>query len=80
VANTQKIDAFTLVDLDISYKADSFMGSHDALFRLSATNLTNEKYISTIVSADNVLAADGTASTYQTGAPMGAYLSLNLKY
>lgn len=79
-ANTQKVDAFTIVDLDIAYRPDTFMGSKDALIRLSATNLTNEKYISTIVSADNVLAADTTASTYQTGAPFGAYLSLNLKY
>ena len=80
VANTQKIDAFTLVDLDISYKAPLFLGSKSTIFRATATNLTNEKYISTIVSADNVLAADGTSSTYQTGAPFGLFLSATLKY
>lgn len=80
VANTQKIDAYTLVDMDVSYKPDSFFGSKNALFRLTATNLTNEKYIATIISADNALAADGTSSTYQTGSPFGMYASINLKY
>ena len=80
VANTQKIDAFTLVDLDVSYKANSFLGSKSTLFRVTATNLTNEKYISTIITADNALATTGTSSTYQTGAPFGLYGSINLKY
>ena len=80
VANTQKIDAYTLVDLDVAYKLKTFFGSKEPLFRVTATNLTNEKYISTIISADNALSADGTASTYQTGAPFGIYASLNLKY
>ena len=80
VANTQKIDAFTIVDMDISYKGDSFLGSKNTLFRVTATNLTNEKYISTIITADNALATTGTSSTYQTGAPFGLYGSINLKY
>ena len=80
VANTQKIDAFALVDLDISYRATKFLGSKSTVFRATATNLTNEKYISTIVSADNALAANGTSSTYQTGSPFGLFFSANLKY
>jgi len=80
VTNTQKMDAFTIVDFDISYKAHPFMGSKSTLFRATATNLTDEKYISTINSPDNVLAADGTSSTYQTGAPMSIFFSANLKY
>ncbi|MFT7860082.1 MAG: TonB-dependent receptor [Sulfurimonas sp.] len=79
-ANTEEIPAFTLVDLDVAYKIPQMLGSKNALFRLTATNLTNEKYIATIIAADNALAADGTASTYQTGAPFGIYASLNLKY
>ena len=79
-ANTQKLDPFTLVDFDVSYKAPAIMGSQSTLFRLTATNLTNQKYISTIISADNVLAASTTSSTYQTGAPFGLYGSINLKY
>ena len=80
VANTQKIDAFTIVDLDVSYKGDSLLGSKSTLFRVTATNLTNEKYISSIITADNALATTGTSSTYQTGAPFGLYGSINLKY
>lgn len=80
VANTQKIDAYTLVDFDMSYRMAQFMGSRNALLRLTATNLTNEKYIATINAADNFLAATGTASTYQTGAPLGVYGSINLKF
>ena len=80
VENTQKLDAFALVDMDISYKADSFMGSKNTVFRLTATNLTDEKYIATIITADNVLASTTTSSTYQTGAPFGLYGSINLKY
>ncbi|MDY0194587.1 MAG: hypothetical protein RBR33_00815 [Sulfurovaceae bacterium] len=80
VANTQKIDGYTLVDFDVSYYMDDFIGSKDAIFRLTATNLTNQEYIATINAADNFLAATGTASTYQTGAPIGVYGSINLKF
>ena len=80
VANTQVLNPFTIVDMDISYKGNSFMGSKSTLFRVTATNLTNEKYISTIITADNALATTGTSSTYQTGAPFGLYASINLKY
>ena len=80
VFNKEKIDPFTVFDLDVAYKAGSFMGSKSTLFRLTATNLTNEKYISTINAADNYLAATTSATTYQTGAPFGLYGSVNLKF
>jgi iron complex outermembrane recepter protein len=80
VQNTQKIDAFTLVDFDAQYKMKTFMGSRNAVFRLSATNLLNEEYIATINAADNYLAASTTATTYQTGAPFALFGSLNLKF
>lgn len=80
VANTQMIDAYTLVDLDVSYKAPNFLGSKNTVFRATATNLTDEKYIATITTPDNVLAASTTSSTYQTGAPLGVYFSANLNY
>ena len=80
VQNTQKIDDYILVDFDIAYRMAQFMGSRNALFRLTATNLTDKKYIATINAADNFLAASTTASTYQTGAPIGVYGSLNLKF
>ncbi|MEJ2415273.1 MAG: TonB-dependent receptor [Sulfurimonas sp.] len=75
VANTEKINAYALVDLDVAYKAPKMFCSRESLFRLTATNLTNKKYIATIISADNALAAYGTSSTYQTGAPFGIYAS-----
>ncbi len=80
VQNTQKIDGYTVVDFDISYRIAQFMGSHNALFRLTVTNLTNEKYIATINAVDNYLVATGSPTTYQTGAPIGVYGSLNLKF
>jgi len=79
VANTQKVDAFTIVDLDISYKPQEFFGSKDVTFRATITNLTDERYISTIITADNALSTSGD-STYQTGAPLGVFFSANLKY
>ncbi|MDD2830234.1 MAG: TonB-dependent receptor [Sulfuricurvum sp.] len=80
VQNTQKVDAYTLVDFDVAYRMAQFMGSRNAIFRLTATNLTNEKYIATINAADNALAASATASTYQTGEPFGLFASINLKF
>lgn len=80
VQNTQKIDAYTIVDFDMAYKMAQFMGSNNALFRLTVTNLTNEKYIATINAVDNYLVATGSPTTYQTGAPIGVYGSLNLKF
>ena len=80
IQNAQKIDGYTVVDFDLAYKMGHFMGSNNALFRLTATNLTNEKYIATINAVDNYLVATGSPTTYQTGAPIGVYGSLNLKF
>lgn len=80
VENTQKVDGYTVVDMDISYKLKNFLGSKNTLFRLTVTNLTDEKYISTITTPDNVLAASTTSSTYQTGAPRMVFFSVNMKY
>lgn len=80
VENTQKVDAFAVADLDISYRAKNFLGSKDTLFRLTATNLTDEKYIATINTPDNVLAASSTSSTYQTGTPRMVFFSVTMKY
>jgi iron complex outermembrane receptor protein len=80
VQNTQKMDPFTLVDFDASYRMKEFMGSHNAIFRLTATNLMNEEYIATINAADNFLAATGASTTYQTGAPLAMFASINLKF
>ncbi len=80
VQNTQKVDPYTLVDFDAQYKLKTFMGSRNAVLRLTATNLLDEEYIATINAADNFLAASTTATTYQTGAPLAIFGSLNLKF
>ncbi|MEJ2497213.1 MAG: TonB-dependent receptor, partial [Sulfurovaceae bacterium] len=79
-ANTQKIGGFTVFDLDISYKLEDFLGSKESIISLGATNLTDKEYISTIIAADNFLAATGTASTYLTGEPRGVYCNLTMKF
>ena len=78
--NEQTVDASTLFDVDVSYRINGFLGARSAVFRLSGTNLTNEKYVSTIIAADNVLAASGTSSTYQTGAPLSVFGSLSVSF
>jgi iron complex outermembrane receptor protein len=73
VLNNEKIDASTVVDFDISYQIQKVPGVKSVEFRLTVTNLFNEKYISAINTADDALAATNRAATYQTGAPFGVY-------
>jgi iron complex outermembrane recepter protein len=80
VDNSQKIPAFTVVDMDISYTKPKLFGSKEGVIRLSMINLFNNKYISTIVTPDNALITDTTQPSYQAGAPFGAYLSANFKF
>jgi iron complex outermembrane recepter protein len=80
VANEQKIDAYTLVNLDVSYKAHPFMGSKSTIFSVTAMNLTNQKYIASVITADNIVAASTTESTYQTGMPFGMFATVKLTY
>jgi len=56
------------------------LGSKESIISLGATNLTDKEYISTIIAADNFLAATGTASTYLTGEPRGVYCNLTMKF
>lgn len=80
VENTQTIPSYVLVDFDTSYTAKKLLGSKEAIFRFTITNLTNQKYVSSIITPDNALAANTTSTSYQTGAPFGAYLSANFKF
>jgi iron complex outermembrane recepter protein len=80
LANTQTVSPHTLVNLDVSYRVNGFLGARSGVFRLTGMNLTNQKYISTIIAADNVLAATGTSSTYQTGAPLQVFGSLTVNF
>ena len=80
MANTQKLDAYTLVDLDVAYGLGAMLGAQNATVRLTVSNLTNQKYVSTIITADNVLAASTTSSSFVAGAPMSAYAAFSLDF
>lgn len=80
VENKQKISSFTLVDLDISYTLKDVLSFDSMVFRATANNLFNKKYISNIITADNVLATTTTSSTYQTGMPRSVFFSVALRY
>ncbi|MFH0780529.1 MAG: TonB-dependent receptor [Pseudomonadota bacterium] len=80
VLNKEKIDASTIVDLDVSYEIKKVLGAKSVQFRITATNLFNEEYISAINTADDALAATNTAATYQTGAPLGVYGNITFKF
>lgn len=80
VENIQSIPSYTVADLDISYTKKGLFGAKEGVFRLSLTNLTGEKYISSIVTPDNALAASTSSTGYQTGAPFGAYANVNFKF
>ena len=73
VLNTEKIGGITLMDIDMTYAFDHVPFTKSVLFRLSATNVFDKKYVSAINTADDALAAANTAATYQTGAPFGLY-------
>ena len=80
VLNKEEIDASTIVDFDVSYEIKKVLGAKSVEFRITATNLFNEKYISAINTADDALAATNTAATYQTGAPLGVYGNITFKF
>ncbi len=80
VLNTQKIDAFTVVNLDVVYRVREFLGAKNAKLHIGLTNLTDEKYIATINTPDNALSASTTEATYQTGMPFSAYFGIELKF
>ncbi|MGB5158969.1 MAG: TonB-dependent receptor [Desulfobacterales bacterium] len=80
VLHNEKISASTIVDFDISYVIEKVLGAKSVEFRITATNLFNQKYISAINTADDALAATNTAATYQTGAPFGMYANVNFKF
>lgn len=80
VDHSQEIPSFTTVDFNVGYKLPKMQGIKDGEVQLSLVNLFDRKYISSIITPDNALAADTTQPTYLTGAPFGAYLTLALKF
>ncbi len=80
VQNQQSMPSYTIVDFDASYTKKNLFGAKEGVFRLTLTNLFNEKYISSIVTPDNALASSTSSTAYQTGAPFGIYANLNFKF
>lgn len=80
VLNQEKIDDSIIVDFDISYEIKKLFFARSVEFRIIATNIFDQKYISSINTADDALAATNTAATYQTGAPFGLYANMNFKF
>jgi len=76
--NIQRIDPYFVTDLDICYSPDWGRRFDGVQFKMSISNLFDRHYISTIIAADNVLSASGTASTYQPGAPRQIYASVSI--
>jgi iron complex outermembrane receptor protein len=80
VDNTQSIPEQLLVDVDAAYTARGLWQFKEATLRVTLTNLFDERYISSIITPDNALAANTTKTSYQAGAPFGAYAGLELKF
>jgi iron complex outermembrane receptor protein len=80
VENSQSIPSYTIVDFDASYTKKKLLGAKEGVFRLTMTNLLGQKYISSIITPDNALAASTSSTTYQTGAPFGIYANVNFKF
>lgn len=78
--NTQKIPSCTLVDVDASLSIPNFWFSDQTVLRLSLTNLFDREYVASIITPDNALAANTSKTSYQSGAPFGAYASVTLKF
>lgn len=80
VDHTEKISSFTTVDFDIDYKLPKIEAFKEGNVRLSLVNVFDERYIASIITPDNALAADTTKPAYLAGAPFGAYLSVMFKF
>ena len=68
------------LDVDASYTYRNLWAFKEATFRVTLTNLFNREYISSIITPDNALAANTTKTSYQSGAPFGAYAGIALKF
>jgi outer membrane receptor for ferrienterochelin and colicin len=80
VLNNEEIGSSTIVDFDVSYEIKKVLDAKSVEFRVTVTNLFDGEYISAINTADDALAATNTAATYQTGAPLGIYGNITVKF
>jgi iron complex outermembrane receptor protein len=78
IENKEKIDAYTLVDLNLSYAIKNIWTLEEVSFGLSFTNLFNQKYISIIKNDQD--ATQALSTSYYPGAPFTAIASIGIKY
>jgi len=78
IENTEKIDAYTLVDLNLSYTIKKIWTLEEISFGLSFTNLFNQKYVSIIKNYQD--ASQALSTSYYPGAPFTAIASIGIKY
>ncbi|MCD8545615.1 MAG: TonB-dependent receptor [Sulfurospirillum cavolei] len=80
VDHTEEIPSFTTVDFNVDYKLPKIQGFKEGNVQLNLVNLLDREYIASIITPDNALSADGVTTSYLTGAPFGAYVSVTLKF
>lgn len=78
IENKEKIDAYTLVDLNLSYAIKKIWTLEEISFGLSFTNLFNQKYVSIIKNYQD--ASQALSTSYYPGAPFTAIASIGIKY
>jgi len=81
--NDEKSPSYTLVDLDLSYKLDKFIGKPGTLIQLNVINLFDKNYLGSISSRTNAIALPGSAAsapTYNIGAPRTIQGSLKVQF
>ncbi|MBW2090232.1 MAG: TonB-dependent receptor [Deltaproteobacteria bacterium] len=72
--NKEKIDDYTVVDLNLRYTIDDFFGLKEAKIGLELHNLFDERYVGAIVADDT-----GETADYYAGAPFTAVFTISGK-
>lgn len=75
--NTQKVDAYSVVDIHAGYNLKNIFSLQEVAINASLLNVFNEKYIGII--SNNDLSLNNTTS-YMPGAPFATVISLSAKF
>jgi iron complex outermembrane receptor protein len=73
--NKEKVDDYTVVDLNLKYTQDNFWGLKEAKIGLELSNLLNERYVGAISASDT-----GSGADYYAGSPFTAVFTISGKY
>ena len=71
----EKIDGYTVVNLNLGYTIDDFWGLREAKVGLELSNLLNKRYVGEIIADDT-----GTGAEYYAGAPFAVILTISAKF